>query len=48
MRFRTGRTSGNVEDRRGMSPGVMVGGGLGTVVIALNVVLLVQTLGLEG
>ena len=35
MRFRTGRTSGNVEDRRGMSRGVMVGGGLGTVVIAL-------------
>jgi predicted metalloprotease len=35
MRFRTGRTSGNVEDRRGMGPGMLVGGGLGTVVIAL-------------
>lgn len=35
MRFRTGRTSSNVEDRRGMGSGALVGGGLGTVVIAL-------------
>lgn len=35
------RTSGNVEDRRGMSPGlVAVGGGIGTIVIVLVVLLL--------
>lgn len=35
------RTSGNVEDRRGMSRGKMaVGGGIGTIVIALVVLLL--------
>jgi len=35
------RTSSNVEDRRGMSRGKMaVGGGIGTIVIALVVLLL--------
>jgi len=34
MRWQGGRRSGNVEDRRGMGPG-LVGGGIGTVVIAL-------------
>lgn len=34
MRWQSGRESGNVEDRRGMSP-AMVGGGLGTLVVIL-------------
>jgi len=33
--MRLGRQSRNVEDRRGMSPGIAVGGGLGTVVLIL-------------
>src|SRR5687767_12886506 len=33
--MRLGRQSGNIEDRRGMSPGVAVGGGLGTIVLVL-------------
>lgn len=33
--MRLGRQSRNVEDRRGMSPGVAIGGGLGTVVLVL-------------
>ena len=36
MRWRGGRESGNVEDRRGMGRGgLAVGGGLGTLVIIL-------------
>jgi len=35
MRWRGGRQSENVEDRRGLSTGTMVGGGLGTVVVVL-------------
>jgi uncharacterized protein len=35
MRWEMGRRSDNVEDRRGMSPGLAVGGGLGTVVVLL-------------
>jgi predicted metalloprotease len=33
--MRLGRQSGNIEDRRGMSPGIAVGGGLGTIVLVL-------------
>ena len=33
--MRLGRQSGNIEDRRGMSPGLAVGGGLGTIVLVL-------------
>ena len=42
MRTEGRRTSDNVEDRRGMSTGgkMAVGGGIGTVVIALIVLLL--------
>ena len=39
MRWIGGRGSSNVEDRRGMGPG-LVGGGIGTVVIALIVMLM--------
>ncbi len=39
MRWTGGKRSGNVEDRRGMGPG-LVGGGIGTVVIALIVMLM--------
>lgn len=39
MRWQGGRQSSNVEDRRGMG-GVAVGGGIGTVIIALVVMLL--------
>lgn len=35
MRWRGGRQSENVEDRRGLSTGTMVGGGLGTLVVVL-------------
>lgn len=35
MRWKGRRGSSNVEDRRGMSPGGVVGGGIGTIVIAL-------------
>ncbi|HET8653909.1 MAG TPA: neutral zinc metallopeptidase [Longimicrobiaceae bacterium] len=35
MRWRGLRSSSNVEDRRGMGPGVAIGGGLGAVVIAI-------------
>jgi predicted metalloprotease len=35
MRWRSGRRSGNVEDRRGMTPKKAVGGGLGIIVIAI-------------
>ncbi|HTK98178.1 MAG TPA: neutral zinc metallopeptidase [Pseudomonadales bacterium] len=35
MRLGSGRRSGNVEDRRGMGGGTVVGGGLGTVVLLL-------------
>ena len=35
MRWRTGRRSSNVEDRRGMGVPLTVGGGLGTVVLLL-------------
>jgi len=41
MRWQGRRTSGNVEDRRGMSGGkIAVGGGIGTIVIALLIYLL--------
>jgi predicted metalloprotease len=40
MRWRGGRESDNVEDRRGMPGGMMVGGGLGTLVIILIAVFL--------
>jgi len=40
MRWTSGRRSTNVEDARGMGPGLAVGGGLGTVVIALLVMLM--------
>ncbi len=40
MRWRGGRQSDNIEDRRGLSPGVMVGGGLGTVVLVVVAMLL--------
>jgi len=39
MRWQGGRQSGNVEDRRGMG-GIAVGGGIGTVLIAIVVMLL--------
>ncbi|MBD0321668.1 MAG: zinc metallopeptidase [Gemmatimonadetes bacterium] len=39
MRWQGGRQSGNVEDRRGMG-GMVAGGGIGTVLIALVVMLL--------
>ena len=35
MDWRSGRRSGNIEDRRGISPGVAVGGGLGTIILVL-------------
>src|SRR5689334_4381978 len=40
MRWEGRRQSENIEDRRGMSPGVMVGGGVGTLVLAVVVMLL--------
>jgi uncharacterized protein len=40
MRWRGRRQSENVEDRRGRGPGLLVGGGLGTVAIVLLVMLL--------
>lgn len=40
MRWQGRRGSSNVEDRRGMSPKGIVGGGIGTVVIALVIYLL--------
>ncbi len=35
MRWQMGRRSSNVEDRRGLSPGIAVGGGLGTIILVL-------------
>jgi uncharacterized protein len=40
MRWEGRRQSQNIEDRRTMSPGVMVGGGVGTLVLAVVVMLL--------
>ncbi|MCY7350282.1 MAG: neutral zinc metallopeptidase [Cytophagaceae bacterium] len=40
MRWIGRRESGNVEDRRGMGSGTLIGGGIGTVVIAIIVYLL--------
>jgi predicted metalloprotease len=41
VRWKGRSQSGNVEDRRGMSPrGMVVGGGLGTIVLVLAVALL--------
>lgn len=40
MRWKGRRESSNVEDRRGMSPKGIVGGGLGTIVIVIAVLLL--------
>lgn len=34
MRWQGGRRGGNIDDRRGMGGGAMIGGGLGTVVLA--------------
>ena len=39
MRWQTGRRSQNVEDRRGMGPRTLVGGGLGLVVVVVVAVL---------
>ena len=35
MRWQEGRRSDNVEDRRGIPPGVAIGGGIGTLIIVL-------------
>src|SRR5436309_3221994 len=35
MQWQSGRRSENIEDRRGISPGIAVGGGLGTVILVL-------------
>lgn len=35
MRWKGGRTGGNVEDRRGMSPGPAAGGGLGLLILVV-------------
>ena len=35
MRWQGGRKGGNIEDRRGMGPGKVAGGGLGVIIIAL-------------
>ena len=35
MRWQEGRRSENVEDRRGVPPGVAIGGGIGTLIIVL-------------
>jgi predicted metalloprotease len=35
MRWQGGRKGGNIEDRRGMGPGKVAGGGIGILVIAL-------------
>jgi len=40
MKWRGRQGSGNIEDRRGMRPGRMVGGGIGTIIILLIVWLL--------
>jgi len=40
MRWRGRRESSNVEDRRGISPKGIVGGGIGTIVIVVVVLLL--------
>jgi uncharacterized protein len=40
MRWQGGRRSGNVQDRRGMSGGAMVGGGIGAVVLTVIALLL--------
>ena len=35
MRWKEGRRSDNVEDRRGVPTGVAIGGGIGTLIILL-------------
>ena len=35
MRWQGGRKGGNIEDRRGMGPGKVAGGGIGVIIIAL-------------
>jgi len=35
MQWQMGRRSSNVQDRRGISPGIAVGGGLGTIILVL-------------
>ncbi len=40
MRWRGGRESDNIEDRRGLSPTTMVGGGIGAVVVVIVAMLL--------
>ena len=40
MRWQGRRESNNVEDRRGISPRGMIGGGIGTIAIVLVVLLL--------
>ena len=37
VQWRSGRRSTNVEDRRGMRPGIAVGGGMGFLVLLLLV-----------
>ncbi len=41
MRWKEGRRSENVEDRRGMTPaGIAIGGGIGTLLLALAAIFL--------
>ncbi len=40
MRWKGRRQSGNVEDRRGVSAGTVVGGGVGTIILAVVIMLL--------
>ena len=35
MKWRGGRTGGNIEDRRGMSGGALAGGGIGLALLGL-------------
>ena len=35
MRWQGGRKGGNIEDRRGLGPGTMTGGGIGVLIVAL-------------
>ena len=35
MKWEGGRRGGNIEDRRGLGPGAVAGGGVGAVVLAL-------------
>ena len=48
MRWRGGRTGGNVEDRRGMAPGPATGGGLGLLAIVVLALLFFSSRGSGG